>query len=698
MTESTASAPQPGLLETLLALLASEGSAMSQAMLLAGLPSIESDLSPELALRATRRLGFDSTLRSVDPRKSAEISKIERHHFPLIAFVEDRAEIVRSQEDLANSVSGHTQPVGLFILGERPGQSRETLIGQSNRTPRWLSQLIRLNRTLYAEVIAGSLFVNLFALAMPLFVMNVYDRVVPNQAIDTLWVLGIGLTLVLLFDLLIKSLRGYFIDIAGRRADLMLSAMTFEQVMSMQLSARPTKVGSFANQLLDFEQFRDFFTSTTLTALIDLPFVVLYLLIIYTIGGSIVVIPIIAIALICLVGVVAQRKLAPQVTDLMQASARKSGLLIETLSALELIKSSAAESQMQNRWERQQADLAELSLSTRLQSLIALNLVQWLQGMTTLLIVAAGVFSIREGTLTMGGLIACTILTGRSMQPMTQLASLLTRFQQAMAAFQSVQSLMQLPQERDLEQPPVHRPKLQAAIRLREVNFTYPNHPFPTLSAIELNIQPGERVGIIGPTGSGKSTLAKLVCKFYSPDQGSVLVGGTDLRQVDPGDLRRQISFLAQDAPLISGSVRDNIRFGQATLSDEAIVNAAEVSGIATYLNEHPEGFDLQVGEQGRQLSGGQKQAIALARALSNGANLVILDEPSNALDGQAEQSLIQSLSTYLSDRTLMLITHRTSMLALVDRLVVMRSGRIVLDGPKAEILQQLSKQPQAVR
>jgi ATP-binding cassette subfamily C protein LapB len=284
------------------------------------------------------------------------------------------------------------------------------------------------------------------------------------------------------------------------------------------------------------------------------------------------------------------------------------------------------------------------------------------------------------------------------MQPMTQLASLMTRFQQAMAAFQSVQSLMQLPQERDLEQPPLHRPALQAAIRLREVDFTYPNHPFPTLSAIDLNIQPGERVGIIGPTGSGKSTLAKLVCKFYSPNQGSVLVGGTDLRQVDPGDLRRQVSFLAQDAPLISGSVRDNIKFGQATLSDEAIVAAAEVSGIATYLNEHPEGFDLQVGEQGRQLSGGQKQAIALARALSNNANIVILDEPSNALDGQAEQSLIQSLSTYLSHRTLMLITHRTSMLALVDRLVVMRSGRIVLDGPKTEILQQLSKQPQAVR
>lgn len=671
---------------------------MSQEMLLAGLPVTDADLSPELALRATRRLGFDSTLKSLKPKDHGLITKIERHRYPLIALNSEGAQIFASQTDLVRWAHGQTLPIHIFLLGDRQTSSQETLIGESSQPPHWLAQLIRLNRTLYGEVIAGSLFINLFALAMPLFVMNVYDRVVPNQATDTLWVLAIGLATVLLFDLIIKSLRGYFIDIAGRRADLMLSAMTFEQVMSMQLSARPSKVGSFANQLLDFEQFRDFFTSTTLTALIDLPFVLLYLLIIYAIGGPIVFIPLLAIVLICGVGLIAQRRLAPQVTDLMQASAKKSGLLIETLGALELIKSSSAEHQMQHRWERQQADLAELSLSTRLQSLVALNLVQWLQGMTTLAIVAAGVFSIREGNLTMGGLIACTILTGRSMQPMTQLASLLTRFQQAMAAFQSIQQVMQLPQERDPEQPSLHRPGLEPSVRFRGVEFTYPNHAFPTLKDIELEIAPGERVGIIGPTGSGKSTLAKLICQFYAPGQGSVLVGGTDLRQIDPGDLRRQISFLAQDAPLISGTVRDNIKLGQPSLNDQAILDAAGISGISTFLNEHPEGFDLQVGEQGRHLSGGQKQAIALARAISNRSKLLVLDEPSNALDGQAEQLLIQSLEAYAKDKTLILVTHRTSMLALVDRLVVMRSGRIVLDGPKPEVIQTLSSQAQGAQ
>ena len=698
--DSSTTAPTRSLLEALIELLAKEGHPVTEQKLLSGLPYDPADspeLSLEMALRATRRLGFSSSMQSIRDVSAFDLAKLARHHFPLIVFNHEQgsAAIAAGQDELTTALQRLDGEIQLLMLGSKQDTEHEQLFGRVRRPLGWFRRMLSLNRSIYIEVIAGSVFINVFALAMPLFVMNVYDRVVPNQAEETLWVLAIGLAIVLLFDFILKSLRGYFIDIAGRRADLMLSAMTFEQVMGLPLAARPSKVGSFANQLLDFEQLRDFLTSSTLTALIDLPFVAIYLMIIFAIGGSIALIPLLAILIICATGIIVQRQLRPHIENMMQASARKSGLLIETLNALDLVKSSNAESQMQNRWERQQAELAELSLATRLRTLVALNIVQWVQGMTTLLVVAAGVYAIQSGQLTMGGLIACTILTGRSVQPMTQLASLITRAQQAMAAFDSVDHLMHLPQERDLDSAPLHRPALSPSVRFVDVHFTYEGQPFKALSGINLNIEAGERVGIIGPTGSGKSTLAQLICRFYTPDQGSVLIGGTDVRQIDPIDLRPQMSYLTQDAPLISGSVSENIRLGKPSLPDEAVLNAASIAGIKRQLDTHPEGFDLQVGEQGRKLSGGQKQAIAIARAIAGGAKLVLLDEPSNALDGQAEQALISSLSRYLTDKTLILMTHRSQLLALVDRLVVLREGQIIMDGPKDHVLSRLSQNNQ---
>lgn len=347
---------------------------------------------------------------------------------------------------------------------------------------------------------------------------------------------------------------------------------------------------------------------------------------------------------------------------------------------------------MQARWEQLQDQLANLGLKSRLGSLMTLNLIQLIGQTTTIVLVIAGVYAIKAGDLSIGGLIACTILTGRALAPMTQIATIMTRYQHALAAYGTIDRLMNLPGERDFKHQFLHRATLKPAIEFRSVSFTYPGQAVPALNSVSFNIHPGEKVAIIGPTGSGKSTIERLISKLYLPTDGSLLIDNTDIHQLDPADLRRQISYLPQESTLLAGSVRDNIRLGLANATDEQILNAANFGGIRSYFDQHPEGFDFQVGERGVFLSGGQRQGITIARALINQAPLMLLDEPTNAMDRQAEQDFIRQLHQYCENRTLVLITHRMNLLELVDRVIVMRGGAVMADGSKDAILSQLAQ------
>jgi len=556
----------------------------------------------------------------------------------------------------------------------------------------WFWGTIFSSWRIYRDVLVASFLINLFALASPLFIMNVYDRVVPNNAVETLWVLAAGIGIVYLFDLLMRSLRGYFIDVAGKKSDIQISASIFEKVLGIRMEDRPPSVGAFANNLRDFESVRDFITSATITTLVDLPFVGLYLLVIYFIGGPIVTIAMVAILLILLYGVIIQSPLRKSVEATFRASAQKGATLIETLTGVETIKHLGAESAQQRRWEQLTAQIAKWSVRSRLLSASAVNVSTFLQQLSSVGVVIFGVYLITEGELSMGGLIAAVMLTGRSLGPMGQVANLAVRYFNAKTALQGLEAVMSLSVERPTGKTFISRETLNGDLEFDKVSFSYPGEQRQALTDISFKVKAGERVAIIGRVGSGKTTVEKLMQCLYQPSEGAVRVDGIDVRQIDPADLRRNIGYVPQDILLFFGSVKDNITMGAPYAVDEDIVRAADVAGVTEFVNQHPLGFDLPVGERGESLSGGQRQSVAVARALLMDAPILLMDEPSNSMDNATEEMLKQRLAEYVGDKTLLLITHRASLLSLVDRLIVMESGQIIADGPKDSVLEALKQ------
>ncbi|XOV88352.1 MAG: type I secretion system permease/ATPase [Pseudomonadota bacterium] len=688
------------LLAALVALTRIHHKPYSAEALVAGLPLVDGKLDASLFVRAAERAGFKA--RSVE----RDLKGIPAEVLPVALICKDnQVLILHERNELDAGVSDPLQPETVKRMSEaalseiytgrcfyvKPDYEQAT-DPDTATDQHWFWSTVRLSRGIYGEVFLASLLINLFALVTPLFVMNVYDRVVPNYATETLWVLASGVFIVFIFDLVVKSLRGYFIDVAGKRADILLSARTFGRVMDIRMSERPGRVGAFASNLQDFDSFRDFFTSTTLITVIDLPFVLLFILLIYGIGGApLALIPLLAIPLVILFSLTIQGPLQQAVQATFRESSRKHALLIEALTALDGIKAARAEGVIQRRWETFNARLAVLGLRARSLSLATVNVAQAIQQLSTVAIVIAGVYQIMAANLTIGGLIACTILTGRCLAPMSQVASILTRYHHSIAAYGAINRLMQLPVERPPGRRFLHRPTLDGSIQFRQVTFEYPGQQSPALKNLSFSITSGERVGVIGRMGSGKSTLARLVLGFYPPTEGSILVSGTDINQLDPIDLRRNINFVPQDVMLMSGTIRENIVMSAPLSDDTTVLRAAEIAGLLEFVNRHPEGFDLQVGERGANLSGGQRQAIAIARAFVATAPLVLLDEPTNAMDTATESQFKQQLAGYLNGRTLLLITHKTSMLSLVDRLIVMNNGEIVADGPRDKVLTALS-------
>jgi len=691
------------LLDSLLSLCSLHQKSVSRAMLTAGLPLPEQRLSPELLARAAARAGLQGRWlrRGLDKipelampallllregRSALLLGWDEQGRARIMPSESEGGEVRVSAEVLAEDYSGRVffaQPQHKFDF------NRGELIP---RATSWFRDTLKRSRWLYIDAIAASFLINLIGLATPLFVMNVYDRVVPNQAEATLWVLAIGITGVFFFDLLLKTLRGLCLDLAGKKTDLIISATLFERIIGMAMKFRPARVGSFAQNIHEFQSLRDFLASLTLASVIDLPFTLLILAVIAMIGGHLVWIPVLAFPLVALIGWALQRPLAETMQRTMALASERQSSLIESLAGLDAVKVNNAESERQYLWEQTIGTLSRLELRARMLSSLAMNATMLLQQLAGVAVIVLGVYQIIDGNLSMGGLIACYMLSSRALGPLTQISGLLTRYQQARVTLESVNQMMELPQERQADERPLKRQSLQGAIEFRQLDFHYPDQQQAALQHINLVVRPGEKIGIIGRSGSGKSSLAKLIVGLYQPDAGSLLVDGIDVRQLDVSDLRHNIGYVPQDIQLFSGTLRDSLVSGARYVEDELVLQAAELAGVHEFARLHPKGYELQVGERGQNLSGGQRQNVALARALLLDPQILLLDEPTSAMDNTGEERLKQRLSAVIGSKTLLLVTHRASMLSLVDRLIIVDRGQIIADGPKGGVMEALKK------
>ncbi|WP_107698469.1 type I secretion system permease/ATPase [Campylobacter concisus] len=555
----------------------------------------------------------------------------------------------------------------------------------------WFWGTLKRSKKIYFDVVLASFIINLFVLASPLFTMNVYDRVVPNNAVETLWVLALGVSVVYGIDLFLKFVRSYFLEIAGKKSDIIMSSILFERVMDMKFSNKPKSVGSFASNLKEFDTVRNFFSSASLAAIVDLPFAIIFLVVTYFIGSYIVLVPIVIMMAILCYTFFIKDPLQNAIKSTFEASAVKNGILIESLSSLETIKTLGASGHVQWNWEEATGEIANRSIKSKIITTSITTVTSFLVQLNTIAIIVLGVYMIQDTHLTMGGLIAAVMLSSRAIAPMGQVASLAANFEQTKTAYQSLSKIMQMPVERPEGKKFVRRNSFDGKIEFKNVSFTYPDTTKGSLDRINFVIQPGEKVGIIGKNGSGKTTLQKLILGLYSPTEGSVLIDGIDINQIDPADLRRNIGYVPQDVVLFKGTVRENIVQKAPYVDDIQIIKAAKVSGVDEYVNAHPLGFDMPVFERGDGISGGQRQSIAVARAFLLDSPIILLDEPTNSLDNTVENKLKINLKTNTANKTMLLVTHRTSMLDLVDRLIVMDNGKILLDGSRDEVLARLS-------
>lgn len=558
-------------------------------------------------------------------------------------------------------------------------------------TRHWLFAPLRDNAKIYSQTILAAAIVNLLGLVSSFFIMTVYDRVLPNQAVESLIALTIGVLIAHVFDFILKSLRGYFIDIAGQRLDATVGASVFDNLMAMRLDAKRGATGAVAGLIKEFENLRDFFSSATLVAIVDLPFIFLFIATIGLVAGPLALVPLIGVLGAIVAGVVIQPLIMQRTKEAMTEGHHKHAVLIETLAGLETVKSVDAAPLMRARWRTGVLRQAKVATMGRFFNQFAVNAAGFAQQFSQVGVVVIGVFLVGATEITTGALIAAVILTGRAMAPLGQVASLLSRVNSAYASYKSLDKLMTTESEIDPNREYLARPSLTGKIEFRDVSFSYPDQKTKALDEVCFTIEPGERVAILGKNGSGKSTIVRQITGVYEPTEGSVLVDDTDIRQIHPSDLRANIGSVLQDVCLFSGTIKENIALGLETISDADILRAAKIAGVHDFVGASAGGYDQRLAERGEGLSGGQRQAIALARALATKPSILLLDEPSSALDSQAEAALIARLEKATRGRTLLVVTHRMSMVRLVDRIIVLDKGRIVVDGPRDSVLQAMT-------
>jgi ATP-binding cassette subfamily C protein LapB len=590
-----------------------------------------------------------------------------------------------SQAQLAKLYTGYA----IVLRREHREDMRATAEGKRGH---WFWSALLENRWAYMQVILAAMLANILGLTTSIFIMVVYDRILPNEAMESLIALTLGVGIALLFDFILKSLRAGFIDRAGQRADLLMGRRIFDQLLNLQMKARGGSTGAMTNTLREFETLREFFTSATLVAVVDLPFILLFIAVINIIGGPLALVPALAVPIVLVVGLAVQPLLARLAEKSFAEGQSKQSVLVETVAGLETIKAIGASRRMRARWDEAIARQSEHGLKSRAISQFALNATGFTQQAAQVLIVFYGVFLITAGEASMGALVASVILTGRALAPLALLAQTLTRLNQARTSYRSIDALMKADSERPEGRSWVTRAKMDGRVTFEDVHFSYPDHPVETLKGVSFSIEPGEKVAIVGRIGSGKSTIARLILGLYAPQRGSVMMDGIDIRQIDPGDLRRNIGAMLQDVWLFTGTVRENIAFGALRPQDADILKAAETAGVESFIARQPNGYDMMLAERGEGLSGGQRQAISLARALLDKPPVLLLDEPTSSMDVQNEGEVIRRLKEDAKDQTVIIVTHRTSLLELVDRVIVIEDGKVGADGPKSMLSRHAPK------
>lgn len=616
-----------------------------------------------------------------------------QHYYQLIIPEISLQPVEVGQEELERMYAGHALLV-------KPAASQDNRAAEPLAQPagHWLFSTLWRYRRYYRSAAIGAVLINVLALASIFFTMNVYDRVVPNQAYVTLWSLGIGVTLAMVFEAVARYLRAYLLDIAGKKADLVLGALLFRQALAIQLEHKPASSGAFANQLREFESVREFTTSATLATLSDLPFVLLFVAVIFAIGGPLGWVPLLLIPIILLISIAIQWPLARTMRENLRESSLKQGLLIEAVEGLETLKATGGQSFMQRRWEHFCALASNTALKSRLLNNTATGAFTFFQQFQTVALIITGVYLIDDGTLSMGALIATVMLAGRATAPLGQVVGLAVRLQSAKAALESLNRLMAMPTDRD---PAVHylpRPESSGQLILKGITFSYPAPPMqpnpPVLENITFSIQAGERVAIVGRIGSGKSTLLRVMARLYQPVSGQMFSDGLDVRQIDPADWCQAVGYVGQEARLFYGSLRENVMIARPQASADELLHILRLTGLDQVAARHPLGINLPIGERGEGLSGGQRQLVSLARSLLAQPKLLLLDEPTSAMDAQTEALFMGHLQRATAGQSLVLVTHRPSLLAMVSRIIVVEDGKIVADGPKEQVLAKLAAKP----
>lgn len=691
------------LLECLLIIARAHGKGLTRDAALAGLPAEDGMLSPALFVRAAKRAGLagkivHGSLASLNAALFPVVLLLdERQACVLVGWSEDGRRGVVIYPELGESASDvpaeelEARYAG-FALYARPRfhfDARTPEVG-SVRRHHWFWGVIGENRALYRDVLVAAFAVNLFALGLPLFVMNVYDRVVPHNALETLWVLAAGLFVVLVADFVIRTMRGRFVDLASSRADVKLSAHIMERVLGMRMETRPASAGSFAANLRAFESVREFISSATVVAFVDLPFALVFVMVIAWVAPMLVIPFAAGVVVLFLYALAVQGRMHELAETTYRAGAQRNASLIEGLVGIETLKTLSAEGVVQRKWEKSVALLARVGAQLRLLSATATNASAFVQQVVGVAIIIIGVHLAGEGAITTGGLIACYMLSSRAMGPIGQVAGLLVQYHTAATALKSLDSLMRREVERPDETAFVSRGSFSGEVEFRGVDFAYPGQEVASLRNVSFTIKQGERVGILGRVGSGKTTLEKLILGLYRPTAGAVLVDGIDVRQLDPAELRRHIGYVQQDVMLFYGTLRENLTMGAPLADDAAVVRAAQIAGISEFVNTHPRGFDMLIGERGESLSGGQRQGVALARAVISDPSILLLDEPTASMDHSTEEDIKRRLGEFAFGRTLILVTHRTSLLDLVDRIIVLDSGKLMADGPRDQVIKAL--------
>lgn len=656
-----------------------------------------------------RSHGFENTLskRSLEEIPSLAVPVVLILHNEEAAVVtqiegagKNRKYHVRQSDGLAQ-VLEHDQLVILYLgycwfIKPKMVSDMRSDLPEYHLPKSWFWKVIWRFRSYYYQVILATFIINFLALVSSLYVMNVYDRVIPNQAYETLWVLSIGVILAITFEFAAKMIRGHLTDIAGKKADLIISSALFRRVMALRLADRPASSGSYANNLREFESVREFMTSASLLTLVDLPFLLLFITVIGIVGGKLALVPLIIVPIVVVVGLLVQRPLSRHINESMKESSQRSGLAVEAIEGIETLKTNNATSWAQQRWDEYTAKTSASSIKVKDTSNFMINFATGMQQLNTVFLVLLGTYLIHADNpaerITMGALIASVILSGRALAPLAQIAGLATRFQQAKLALEGVNNIVERPIERSPERQYITLDHVQGNITFENVSFKYQQEGNAAVTDLRVNIRPGEKVGILGRIGSGKSTMLKLASGLYDTEKGSVMLDGVDMRQLDPNFLRNQVVLLSQSPRLFLGTLRENMDLARADgySSDQDLLIALKRFGLDRIIRSHPRGLDMPLGEDGLGLSGGQKQIIALARMTLRNPRVVLLDEPTTGLDQATERMALNAVAQWGQDRTMIVVTHRPQVLQIVNRIIVMDNGKIVMDGPRDLVLQKL--------